>query len=198
MMDQKRQLINDVFLVTLFQILVDNPQMTATEAMLRAQEKGQLMAPTAGRIMSEQLGPMIEREIDICARNGLLPDPPQQLIDAGMEYDIDYKSPLVRMQRAEQGQGILTTLGVVSQAAQFDPSVLKIVKYGEAIRELADINGMPLSLLLTEDEEQQMKAAQAQQDQLNNLLNAAPNIATAADKLASANQKANTPLPAPQ
>ena len=198
MMDQKRQLINDVFLVTLFQILVDNPQMTATEAMLRAQEKGQLMAPTAGRIMSEQLGPMIEREIDICSRNGLLPEPPQQLIDAGMEYDINYKSPLVRMQRAEQGQGILTTLGVVSQAAQFDPSVIGLVKYGKAIRELADINGMPLSLLLTEEEEEQVKAAQAQQEQLNNLLNAAPNIATAADKLASANQKANTPLPAPQ
>lgn len=72
------------------------------------------------------------------------------------------------------------------------------MKYGKAIRELADINGMPLSLLLTEEEEQEAKAAQAQQEQLNNLLNAAPNIATAADKLASANQKANTPLPAPQ
>lgn len=49
MMDQKRQLINDIFLVTLFQILVQNPNMTATEAMLRAQEKGQLLAPTAGK-----------------------------------------------------------------------------------------------------------------------------------------------------
>lgn len=198
MMDQKRKLINDAFLVNLFQILVENPQMTATEAMLRAQEKGQLLAPTAGRIMSEQLGPMIHREIDILGRNGLLPEPPQQLIDAGMEYDIDYKSPLVRMQRADEGQGVLTTLGVVSQIAQFDPSALSIIKYGEVVRQLADINGMPLSLLLTEQEEQQVKEAQAQQQQLNNLLNAAPNIATAADKLASAQQKANSPLPAPQ
>lgn len=37
--EQKRQTINDGFFITLFQILVDNPQMTATEAMLRAQEK---------------------------------------------------------------------------------------------------------------------------------------------------------------
>ena len=39
MMEQRRKVINDAFLVTLFQILVDAPQMTATEAMLRAQEK---------------------------------------------------------------------------------------------------------------------------------------------------------------
>ncbi|WP_282984546.1 portal protein [Cronobacter dublinensis] len=198
MMDQKRQLINDIFLVTLFQILVQNPNMTATEAMLRAQEKGQLLAPTMGRIMSEQLGPMIEREIDICGRMGLFPDPPQQLIDAGMEFDIDYKSPLVRMQRADEGSGIAQTLQIATSIAQFDPSVLQLFNTGDILREFADINGMPRSLVKDPDEEAQMKAAQAQQAQLNNLIQAAPNIATAADKLASADQKFNTPLPAPQ
>lgn len=198
MMDQKRQLINDIFLVTLFQILVQNPQMTATEAMLRAQEKGQLLAPTMGRIMSEQLGPMIEREVDICARMGLFPTPPQQLIDAGMEFDIDYKSPLVRLQRADEGSGIAQTLQLATSLAQFDPTVLQLVKTGDVLRDFADINGMPRSLIMDSEEEQQMKAAAAQQQQLNNLLNAAPNLATAADKLASADQKFNTPLPAPQ
>lgn len=198
MMDQKRQLINDVFLVTLFQILVQNPNMTATEAMLRAQEKGQLLAPTMGRIMSEQLGPMIEREVDICARMGLFPTPPQQLIDAGMEFDIDYKSPLVRMQRADEGSGIAQTLQIATSIAQFDPTVLQLFNTGDILREFADINGMPKSLVKDADEEAQMKAEQAQQAQLNNLIQAAPNIATAADKLASADQKFNTPLPAPQ
>ncbi|MCS3423436.1 hypothetical protein M2403_002037 [Rahnella sp. BIGb0603] len=198
MMDQKRQLINDIFLVTLFQILVQNPQMTATEAMLRAQEKGQILAPTMGRIMSEQLGPMIEREVDICARMGLFPEPPQQLIDAGMEFDIDYKSPLVRMQRADEGAGIAQTLQLATSLAQFDQSVLGLIKTGDVLRDFADINGMPRSLLLDKEEEQQMKQAQAQQAQLNNLVQAAPNIATAADKMASAQQKANSPLPAPQ
>ncbi len=198
MMDQKRQLINDIFLVTLFQILVQNPQMTATEAMLRAQEKGQLLAPTAGRIMSEQLGPMIEREVDICARMGLFPPPPQQLIDAGMEFDIDYKSPLIRMQMSDEASGIAQTLQMATSLAQFKPDVMNLFKYGDIMREFADINGMPRSLVIDADEEQQMQAAQAQQQQLNNLLQAAPNLATAADKLASAEQKFNTPLPAPQ
>ena len=38
MMEQKRQIINDALWNTLFQILVQTPNMTATEAMLRAQE----------------------------------------------------------------------------------------------------------------------------------------------------------------
>ncbi|EOI1119956.1 portal protein [Klebsiella oxytoca] len=198
MMDQKRQLINDIFLVTLFQILVQNPNMTATEAMLRAQEKGQLLAPTAGRIMSEQLGPMIEREVDICARMGLFPDPPQQLLDANMEFDIDYKSPLIRMQQSEEGTGIAQTLQMATSIAQFDQSIMGLFNFGDIMREFADINGMPRTLIKDPEEEQAMKEAQAQQAQLNNLLQAAPNIATAADKIASAQQKFNTPLPAPQ
>ena len=198
MMDQKRQLINDIFLVTLFQILVQNPQMTATEAMLRAQEKGQLLAPTAGRIMSEQLGPMIEREVDICARMGLFPDPPQQLLDAGMEFDIDYKSPLIRMQMSDEAAGIAQTLQMATSIAQFKPDVMSLFKYGDIMREFADINGMPRSLVVDQEEEQQMQAAQAQQQQLSNIMQAAPNLATAADKFASAEQKFNTPLPAPQ
>ncbi|MGH4058729.1 portal protein, partial [Klebsiella pneumoniae] len=91
--EQKRQTINDGFFITLFQILVDNPQMTATEAMLRAQEKGQLLAPTAGRIQAEFLGTLILREIDIAYQNGLLPEPPEQLKEIGGEYDIEYTSP---------------------------------------------------------------------------------------------------------
>lgn len=198
MMDQKRQLINDIFLVSLFQILVQNPQMTATEAMLRAQEKGQLLAPTMGRIMSEQLGPMIEREVDICARMGLFPDPPQQLIDAGLEFDIDYKSPLIRMQRADEGSGIAQTLQIATSIAQFDQSVLGLFNTGDIMREFADINGMPRSLIKDAEEEAEMKAQQAQQAQMANILQAGEQAANVADRLASAQQKANSPLPAPQ
>ena len=55
MMEQRRRAINDAFLVTLFQILVDQPSMTATEAMIRAQEKGALLTPVMGRQQSEAL-----------------------------------------------------------------------------------------------------------------------------------------------
>ena len=43
MMQAKQQTINEAFFITLFQILVDNPTMTATEVLERAQEKGMLL-----------------------------------------------------------------------------------------------------------------------------------------------------------
>src|SRR5262249_28550024 len=52
MMDMERSIINDTFLVTLFQIMVETPQMTATEVVERVNEKGILLAPTIGRQQS--------------------------------------------------------------------------------------------------------------------------------------------------
>lgn len=189
--DQKRKVIQDAFLVTLFQILVDQPNMTATEAMLRAQEKGQLLAPTMGRWQSEQLGPMIERELDILGNAGMLPPMPKAMIDRGGQVEISYESPLNRAQRAEEGMAILNTLSAAGSVAQFDPSVVKLFKGQEAMRELADINGMPAKLLYSPEEMEQINAADAEQQQLSQLLQAAPVAGQAAESFAKANVLAN-------
>lgn len=189
--DQKRKVIQDAFLVTLFQILVDQPNMTATEAMLRAQEKGQLLAPTMGRWQSEQLGPMIERELDILGNAGMLPPMPKAMMDRGGQVEISYESPLNRAQRAEEGMAILNTLSAAGSIAQFDPTVVKLFKTQDAMRELADINGMPAKLLNSPEEMEQINAADAQQQQLEQLLAAAPVAAQAAEGFANANVLAN-------
>jgi hypothetical protein len=189
--DQKRKVIQDAFLVTLFQILVDQPNMTATEAMLRAQEKGQLLAPTMGRWQSEQLGPMIERELDILGNAGMLPPMPKAMMDRGGQVEISYESPLNRAQRAEEGMAILNTLSAAGSIAQFDPSVVKLFKGQDAMRELADINGMPAKLLYSPEEMEQINADDAQQQQLQQLLAAAPVAGQAAESFAQANVLAN-------
>jgi hypothetical protein len=70
MMDEEAPLINDAFLVSLFQILTETPQMTATEVIERTNEKGILIAPSMGRQGSEYLGVMIPRELDLDAADG--------------------------------------------------------------------------------------------------------------------------------
>lgn len=186
MMDQRRQVINDAFLVTLFQILVDTPNMTATEAMLRAQEKGALLAPTMGRQQSEFLGPMIERELDILARAGALPPMPQALIDAGGVVDVEYVSPLNRAQRSEDGVAILRTLESVTPLAQIDAGVLDVFDPEAIARELADINGVPAKVLRTPDQVKALKDAQAQAAQAQQLLAAAPVVSSSVKDLAQA------------
>lgn len=186
MMDQRRKVINDAFLVTLFQILVDSPQMTATEAMLRAQEKGALLAPTMGRQQSEFLGPIIEREIDILARAGALPPMPDILREAGGSVEIEYASPLNRAQRAEEGVAIMNTLQAIAPLAQIDPSVLDVFDPEKIARELADINGVPAKVMRSSDQMKALSEQKAQAAQAQSLLEAAPVAASTAKDLAQA------------
>lgn len=146
--ERRRRSINEAFLVSLFQILVDAPQMTATEVLERAREKGALLAPTVGRQQSEALGPMIERELGILARANLLPPLPPELREAEGEFEIEYVSPMSRAMRAEEAVGILRTLESVHQIAAADPSVLDIFDGDAIARSLADINGVPRRMLL--------------------------------------------------
>lgn len=195
MMDQRRKVINDAFLVTLFQILVEAPQMTATEAMLRAQEKGALLAPTMGRQQSEFLGPLIERELDILAHAGMLPPMPREMIQSGGEVDVDYVSPLNRAQRADEGVAILRTLESITPLAQIDPSVMQVFDPQAVARELAEINGVPQKVLRTPEQLEAMQARADAQQQAAALLQAAPVVGRTARDLAQAQSLASAAPP---
>lgn len=196
MIEQQQRVINDAFLVTLFQILVDQPNMTATEAMLRAQEKGALLAPSMGRQQSEMIGPQIERELDILATAGMLPEMPRELVELGGEIEIEYVSPLNRAQRAEEGVAIMRTAEAAGIIAQFDPRALKAYNWLEAVRELGDINGVPAKLKVSNDE----LAASDEQDgamaEAAALLQAAPVAAQTAKTMAETQQIASQGAPA--
>ena len=189
MMDQKRSVINDALLQTLFQILVDKPNITATEAMLRAQEKGQLIGPTGSRIEGELLSPMIKRELEIMAAAGQFDDleMPDKLRERGGLYDIEFDSPLTRARMAEGGVGVLRTLEQLAPVAQVaGPGVYKRFNFDETAKYLAKVNGMPASLVYSDDEMEAIDEQAAQQAQLQQVLQAAPVAASAAKDLASA------------
>lgn len=180
--------INDAFLVSLFQILVENPTMTATEALIRAQEKGTMLAPAMGRLQSEYLGTLIEAEIDIAGHAGLLPPPPRQLIERGAGYKIEYKSQLSRAMRAGEGAAIMNTIQAAGQIAAVKPDVMDVIDLEGAVRELADINGMPAKLMVEPEKLAQIRANQAQAVQAQNMMEGAPQLSVAAKNFAQAQQ----------
>lgn len=193
MMDQKRMVINDALLQTLFQILVDKPNITATEAMLRAQEKGQLIGPTGSRIESEVLSPMILRELDLMAAAGQFDDleMPEQLRERGGLYQIEFDSPLARARESEGGVAVLRTFEQLAPlAAAVGPEnaarVYKRFKVDDVAEYLAKVNGVPANLLNTDDEIAEIDAEQAQAAQTQEILQAAPVAASAAKDLAQA------------
>lgn len=189
MMNAEREAINDAFYVTLFRILVDEPQITATEAMLRAQEKGQLLAPPMGGMQSSLCGPTIEREIDILTAAGKLPPMPEKLqeyFDAGGEWKVRYQAPLNLAQRAGEGIGILNTIQGIAPIAQIDPSVMKVIKTKETVRHLWELNGGPMKLLNSEEEMAAIEDSDGQAAAAQQLLAAAPVAASSAKDFAQA------------
>lgn len=189
--EKRRMVINDAFLVTLFDILVREPNMTATEALLRAQERGMLLAPTLGRLQAEMIGPTIERELDIISRAGLLPPPPQELLaEGGVVLNIEYDASINRMQRSEEANSIMQTLQMSLPLAEADPAVLKVFKLPESVIELARINGVPAKLLRTMEEIAAMTQAEQQAAALQQMMAAAPAMTQSAKNVADA-QKSN-------
>lgn len=187
-MDQRRAAIDDAFMVTLFQILIETPRMTATEALIRAQEKGMLLTPTMGRQQSEALGPLIERELDLLSFHNMLPPMPDILIEAGGDYDIVYDSPMSRMQRAEELVGVQRTMELLAPFAQLDPTVLDVFDKDELARLTAEVSGVPTPVLRSPDAVAALRQQRAQQEQDAMLMQAAQPLAGALKDAAQANQ----------
>lgn len=180
MMDEERMLINDAFLVSLFQILVDTPTMTATEVLERTKEKGMILTPTVGRQQSERLGPQIERELDVLVQQGLLLPMPGELIEAQGEYHVEYEGPMARAMRAEFASGAMrsieNTLALVNVTQ--DPSPLDHFNMDVITPAIAEINGTPLSWMNTMEAVQAIREGRAQQAQQQQMIDAAPAAAS--------------------
>jgi Bacteriophage head to tail connecting protein len=168
MMEAEGAIINDAFLVSLFQIMVDSPQMTATEVIERVNEKGILLAPTVGRQESERLGPQIDRELDVLASQGLLPPMPPRLREAGGSYSVVYTSPLSKAAKAQEAAGFMRTLESVKELVSItqDPALLDPFDFDVAIPGIADIQSVPESWMASPDmiaNKRQVRAQAAQQ-----------------------------------
>lgn len=185
-MEQKRNAIDDAFLVTLFQILVETPRMTATEALIRSQEKGMLLTPTMGRQESEALGPLIERELDLLMTNGALPPMPDVLIEAEGEYEITYESPMSRMQRAEELVGVQRTMELLTPFAQIDPSVMDIFDPDALAQLTAEVSGVPMPVLRSPDAIAQLREQRQQAQQMEQMMAAAEPVSGAIKNIAQA------------
>lgn len=170
MMNEEKALINDAFLVSLFQILTEKPDMTATQVIELANEKGILLAPTIGRQQSEYLGPLIERELDVLMDIGRLPPMPRELIEAQGEYHVVYTSPLAKAMKYQEVAGFGRTMEMITSIVQVtqDPSPLDNFDFDVISREVSDIQAVPESWMadpkvVQAKREQRQKAMEQQQ-----------------------------------
>jgi hypothetical protein len=177
MMDAEKAIIMDAFLVTLFQIMTETPQMTPTEVIERTNEKGILLAPTVGRQQSEYLGPLIDRELDLLFQLRLLPPMPAVMREAMGHYRHSpiYTSPIARAMRAQEAAGFIRTVESVKELVNItgDASLLDPFDFDTAIPQIAQIQGVPESWMadarMIAGKRQNRGAAQQRQEQIQAL-----------------------------
>jgi hypothetical protein len=166
--EQIRARIEHAFYVDLFLMLtqLERAEITAAEIYERKDEKLLAMAPVVERVNYEDLGPGLERVYAICARRGLLPEPPPEL--DGQALKLEYESVMHQAQRAVALGTIdrLTTYVSNLAVAKQDPTVFDKLDLDAAIAEYATGAGAPPKLVLSDAQVQQIRDGRAQAQQL--------------------------------
>ena len=90
---------------------VSGPRMTATEVLERGGEMTRLLGATYGRLQAELLTPLVTRAVAILRRRGEIPD----LRVDGREVELQYKSPLARIQARQDVRETLLWLDATAQ-----------------------------------------------------------------------------------
>lgn len=175
MMKEERSLINDAFLVTLFQILTETPTMSATEVIERTNEKGILLAPTVGRLRPDS---MIMRELDVLDSLGVLPPMPPRLREAGglSMAGVVFTSPLARAMKAQEAAGFFRTIEGVKElvAVTQDQSLLDRFDFDVAVPAIAAIQSVPEPWMADDNKVAAKRKARADAAQRQEMIQAAP------------------------
>lgn len=175
----KRAIIEDIFYVPLFQVISEvTKQMTAREVNERVGEKLSMFHPIFARMTTELLTPMLRRIFFLLMENGRLPQPPASTvqIDAtgkpiGLAVpEVQYTSKIALAIKAQQLNAFNSMLQVLSGVAQVDPSVMDVVNFEMACRDISRTLGLPNQWLKSVEEvaelREQRAAAQEQAAQM--------------------------------
>jgi hypothetical protein len=146
-----------------------------------------------GRLQTGLLGPEVERALDLVAENApwMMPEMPEELIEAKGEYEIIYTSPLAKGLHAEEDDGFLWMVNTSLEVANAtgDASILDHYNLNVAIPELADHRSVPTRWMATDEQVAEKRKGRAEQQQQAQMAQAAPAMAT----VASAAIKAQAP-----
>jgi hypothetical protein len=160
--DRLESRIDETFLITLFQIMIENPRMTAYEVMTRAQEKSMLLTPLLVRQQNQSLNPLIKRELSILYEAGLLPDMPVEVENI---FNVTFQSPVNDMQDSESLSNINKVMQTILPLIQNNPDALNIVDLHKLVK-MAFIDGnIPSTILKSDKQVEQETEARAKQEQ---------------------------------
>jgi hypothetical protein len=187
----------DLFLmINSMDSLGGNPQKTAFEIAERKSEKMMMLGPILHRLNEELhdklveivFGIMYDLSVDLWGTpfesQAMIPKIPQELL--GREIRIQHVSILAQAQKALGIDQIQRVLGFVGNASAIYPQVMDNIDIDEAVRQVADMEGVPARIIMDRDVVGEIRDQRAQQQNMMMAMQAAGAGADATKKLADA------------
>ena len=160
----RREQIKTTLYIDLWQSIINSQrEQTAFEVMIKNQEKGDLLGPI-GNSMQMGLALEFKREVGILVRLGAF-DPGQALEPPdsvrGQDLGARFTSPLDKIRRLPQLQGMTQLTQLTGQISQFKPDVIDKIDWDEVVDIAADILDVPQKVVVLSDVLDEMRSQRA-------------------------------------
>lgn len=146
----------------------DGPRITAEEVVRREGEKVIALSPVLDRTNAELLDPCIERTFNVMSRDPrqLIPPPPEEL--QGVRLEVKYISTLAQAQQIVRAPSMERFAAFMGQLVQTtgSPAVLDKWNTDQTVDEYSIVAGVPPTIVRSDDEVEQIRAARQQQQQM--------------------------------
>jgi len=145
---------------------------TATEIAGRFETMQRILGPTFGRIQYELFDPMLNVIAGILIREGVVPPPPDELVDAlteeGLELEFEYEGPLTRAQQFQDVENIQRVGTVLASLMELWPEVGTYFDGAAAGKAILAASSLPPQITKSDErvKEEQEQAQQQQQMQM--------------------------------
>lgn len=169
----QRQLIRDMFRVSLFKRLTDKKYLTAYQASEIADEGLDMLAPTVNNLQQMLIKPIIRRAHRILKDKGLIDVPSEQ------EINIEYLGKLAFAVKSLENQSAHQILQAAAMVAQYDQNSVAILNGEKILRDYSYNTGAPTSWIKTEKEYKAVLQAKQEAEQQQQMPQQAKDIGSA-------------------
>lgn len=192
--EQVRQRIRKAFYEDLFLMFanLERSDITATEINARREEKLLVLGPVLEQLNQDLLDPLIDITFDLMARQGFIPEPPEEL--QGTVLKVEYMSIMHQAQKASGLAGIERLTAFTGQVAAFDPEVIDKLDRDQLIDEYAGITGAPPRIVRSDEQVAEIRMQRAQAQQAQQAAQAAQEGAKAVKNLSGADMSGDNAL----
>lgn len=148
---------NDLF----YMLSQKDKTMSATEASGIMQEKLSMLGSVVDRLQVEFLKPLIDNAFRIMLENDEFDEPPESIWDK--ETDISYQSALAMSQQVSDLSNVETFLRFVGTVSTFNPQAALKIDANKVLNYYAEKMNIDLELLRTDNQVNEIVAAQQEQ-----------------------------------